>query len=275
LRLVSALEDRIVGSLLTKATVSRLESADSLLVATIRTDMTSRSVLARSAVLAGGRFGPRLLEAPGTRVFRRLELGVRLESPADAFPLARHSSTDPKLISRSSDGWEWLTFCTCRDGELLQTEIGGIWSVSGRRDIPRSGLSNVGLNLRVRDPAAAAPALVDEVRRGISGNLPIFSLPLEEMVAVPGVGLGPLADRILSSAAVELGFDVEATQVVGPAIEGVGEYPETALRQLRLPGLPIWTAGDASGQFRGLTAAMVSGAVAGLDVLEALRGGSL
>src|SRR5437764_10029484 len=53
------------------------------------------------------------------------------------------------------DRYSWRTFCCCRDGEVVRTEVRGVVSVSGRADGPTTGKSNVGFNLRVTDARLA------------------------------------------------------------------------------------------------------------------------
>lgn len=48
------------------------------------------------------------------------------------------------------------------------------------------------------------------------------------------------------------------SRILGPTVEGVGRYPRT-LGALRVGPRPIWVAGDMTGLFRGITAALVSG----------------
>ena len=55
-----------------------------------------------------------------------------------------------------------------------------------------------------------------------------------------------------------------------PAIEGVLDYPRVD-NELRLRDLPVWIAGDASGQFRGITAALVSGYFSGIRAAKYLE----
>jgi len=53
------------------------------------------------------------------------------------------------------------------------------------------------------------------------------------------------------------------TIVYAPCVEGVGCYPMVD-SSLRMPNLPLWVCGDATGLFRGNTAALVSGYYCGL-----------
>ncbi len=227
---------------------------------------------ARAMILAGGRFGPLGWPAASPasgQVFRRVEVGVRLEQASEEFFLQEDQFLDPKLIRTSSDSrYGWRTFCCCRDGEVITTEVRGLVSVSGRADCPPTGRSNVGFNLRVTD-AELARSLWP---LGIGPNGGRVEQPLDEYLEGDGreiagvLGAGP--SRLLAEGVVKLRDAYPAlrnAQVVAPAIEGVGFYPELS-DNLRSGSNPLWIAGDGTGIFRGLTAAMVSGYFAALQV---------
>ena len=226
-------------------------------------------VEAAGVVFAGGRFGPgawRAIFPQGPLTFRRAEVGVRLEQNAAAFFLRREAPLDPKLLAGSVDGrYGWRTFCCCRGGEVVATEVGGWVSVSGRADGPPTGRSNVGFNLRVTDAGLARALWPDGLP--VPGWPGVAAQPLGEMLSRPddgpvGRALGPGAARLLGeglgllAAAYPTLLRVPCT-VIAPAVEGVGLYPE--LTDLQLAPYPCWVAGDATGLFRGLTAALVSG----------------
>ncbi|MGH9165267.1 MAG: hypothetical protein ACRDZW_07145, partial [Acidimicrobiales bacterium] len=88
--------------------------------------------------------------------------------------------------------------------------------------------------------------------------------PLQDLVAVLGEPIAArLGDAIHQIAAV-VGREIslEGATVHGVAIEGVGNYPDLQ-SDLRWGALPAWVVGDATGLFRGLSAAFVSGFFAG------------
>ncbi|MBA2541684.1 MAG: FAD-dependent oxidoreductase, partial [Deltaproteobacteria bacterium] len=102
----------------------------------------------RDLVLATGRWSPRwarpLLEKLGASfVFRRDEIGVRIEAPSDHPLFTQLPGVDGKLVLRDGD-LEIRTFCTCRDGEVVLGHADGIHAFSGRADCPPTGRSNVG-----------------------------------------------------------------------------------------------------------------------------------
>lgn len=114
----------------------------------------------KAAIIAGGRFSPisfcRYLPSH-LSVFRRVELGVRLEQPSAEFILARELQLDPKFIwIRNGVSVEFRTFCCCREGEVIITESDGLVTVSGRSPTARTGRSNLGLLARFNEESSGS-----------------------------------------------------------------------------------------------------------------------
>ena len=227
-----------------------------------------RVVETNAVVVATGRLSPLWLRpwlAPlgVTFAFRRLELGVRLETSAAAPLFARLDGIDPKL-SFETERARFLTFCTCRDGEVVVGRVGAVHAVSGRADGPPTGRSSIGLLARVTD-AVAAEAILPHVLAAQP-----FTVPVRELLNVAptlvsafgraGAELVAEAGRRFVAVAPELADDPAAV-VHGPCLEGVGMYPVATDDLVLAPGVLV--AGDACGRFRGLVASMVSGRYVG------------
>ncbi|MER5642193.1 FAD-binding protein [Kitasatospora sp. NPDC002227] len=262
------------AELLTETEVVDLVHApqDDVFRAVLRDGTGARTrVEARRVVVATGRFGPLALNGLLTpRLWRRLEVGFRIEQPAGEAFFRSMKQLDPKLRFRSDDGRvEWRTFCACRQGEAVATETEGLWTVSGRADCPATGRSNIGFNTRILDEAVAERAL-SALLRAAAAESSGFDEPLLEVLE-PG---SPERSRLERVYGVELTafmcegvqhlaerfpeVRTERTRLIGPTMEGVGWYP--AVRpDLRLPDTPAWVAGDSCGMFRGIVAAMISG----------------
>ncbi len=99
--------------------------------------------------------------------------------------------------------------------------------------------------------------------------------PSQDLVAVLGEPIAARLGQAIRQISAVMGREVspDETTVHGIAVEGVGSYP--ALRDdLRWGTLPAWVTGDATGLFRGLTAAFVSGFFAGDRAREHLMASS-
>jgi uncharacterized FAD-dependent dehydrogenase len=105
-------------------------------------------------IIAGGRFAPLFLELPPdcTKVFRRIEMGVRISCAADHPVWQEMKGVDPKYTSEA-DRKQWRTFCCCRNGEIVVGSYNNLYTYSGRADGARKDRSNTGFNLRCYDAA--------------------------------------------------------------------------------------------------------------------------
>jgi hypothetical protein len=272
-RMIAALESACAGRLIdgTEAHRLRYEDCEGLFVC----EAGAERLTARAVVYAGGRFGPihwPALFPQGGRTFRRVEVGVRLEQHSDDFFLRDDGCLDPKLLLSAADGrYGFRTFCCCRDGEVVTTEVLGVMSTSGRADCPPTGRSNVGFNLRVGDEALARELWPG----GRLGGAPIVRSLDECLTGGPESTAGVLgvgASRLLLEGLRRLRSEYPSLggspcRVIAPAVEGVGHYPALTY-DLRAAPYPLWVAGDATGVFRGLTAALMSGYYAALRAME-------
>lgn len=235
----------------------------------------------RAVVFAGGRIGPvwwRQVFSEAPLVFRRVELGMRIEHNPAVGPLASCDALDVKLVASSHDA-EWRTFCSCRQGQVVAIKIGDITAYSGRADCAPTGRSNFGFNLRLSDAGigeAAWASFLQAERNGL-GTAPE---PLSQIVSPnsdPRIAafFGPRAFSLLREG-LQLflkkfpDLHRDDTFVYAPSVEGVGYYPAVD-NSLRVADYPLWACGDAAGLFRGNTAALVSGYYAGLMANRYLR----
>lgn len=265
----------------TGARVTSVEPVGASVRVAWRSEGQRREVEASAVIVAGGRFGPSLLAEVAPMRFRRVEVGVRLEGPSGhGFfgELVREGrSLDPKWIAGDLTATSWRTFCCCVDGELVEAALDGRRLWSGRADVPASGRSNVGFNVRFGS-AATAPG-IEAIGRAACGPPPTLSEALDR----PAL-LAPALGDVAAEAVVEglrllvkripaaLAEAPEPLRVWAPCLEGIGRYPETDA-SLRVGSLPLYVAGDATGRFRGIVAAMVSGVFAGRRAVEGLGRG--
>jgi hypothetical protein len=146
----------------------------------------------------------------------------------------------------------------------------GVGSVSGRSDCPPTSFSSVGVNCIIRDSSfhneweILLPKLL-QLERPIEMSLE--SLLDREVTDKNNNLFGAKLHQVLKKAFLALQDNFLITsnperKLIGPVIEGIGWYPELTM-QLKHPKIPCWVAGDATGMFRGIVAAFVSGYYAG------------
>ena len=237
-----------------------------------------RALDARAVVLAVGRFGPGAGRHPHQLLVKYSEewrWECAWSKRAELF-LQEDQYLDPKLIVTSPDGrYGWRTFCCCRDGEVITTDVRGVVSVSGRADCSPTGRSNVGFNLRVTDADLAQALWPLGLRSLTIGQGFRVALPLDEYLAGTRRQNCPCARfRSLSPArrrayAAPGGLPSSPRKPMPsdcPCHRGHWVYPRLADNLWCGPN-PLWIAGDGTGIFRGLTAAMVSGYYAAVQAI--------
>lgn len=271
--LVGSLAERL-GEKLIVGSSGRMAGAEAGVIVETETG----SLSAGAGVIATGRFGPLDGLAAVPSCFRRVEVGMRVEQRAGSFALDNGSLgelLDPKWVLISPDGrFEWRTFCCCRGGEVVETCFDGLTTVSGRADGPATGRSNFGLNVRFLDAKEGVDALEFVLS---ASRQPALEVEASALLDSPETC--PVAERLGANAASalaaglqalgeELGQSFRGATLHVPALEGVGYYPpvDDTLRVAK----SIWAAGDATGVFRGLVPALVSGRMAAMAASDAL-----
>ena len=237
---------------------------------------------ARALIFANGRLGPLFLQKilpADLLIYRRFEIGVRIQQPEDQFFLRETEALDPKNIWRNRNGtYEWRTFCCCRNGEIVSVSGDDILSVSGRSDIAPSGYSSVGFHVRLFDTSVA-----DIIWKQVYGKIRNLKTPIIESMEIFlfskkteshlhdlfGSDLTNIFKEGFHNLSKEFDISVSNSMLYAPTIEGVLYYPVVD-QELRLSDFPLWIAGDASGKFRGLTAALISGYFSGIRVAKFL-----
>lgn len=206
----------------------------------------------KQVVLAGGRFQP--LQNLVFQRFRRYEFGVRIEVSHDNHAITDMgdcSVLDPKLIYQLDEKIQYRTFCFCRRGMVCETDVDGIQSWSGRADVEPTRRTNFGLMVRTTFP------ITDQDWNQFLSRKFIFQ-NYHNLITFGTIG--NLVYRAICQIFQTLpSLDCADLKIYGPCVEGVGDYPDIddALQVKGQPG--IYTIGDATGTFRGLVPALVSG----------------
>ena len=153
--------------------------------------------------------------------------------------------------------------------------------MSGRRVEPPSELSNIGLIVRLMDPDTAM-----KVFNEITDKIKTINSPIIEPIRLL---LQPSENSELNIknlyGSTLYGYLVEGLEILmayygedkfkkaivyAPLVEGVGFYPQID-SGLKYVENNIWIAGDATGLFRGLAQALISGYFTGLRCLKILK----
>lgn len=206
-------------------------------------------------VLAGGRFMPLFFKS--RRRFRRYEFGFRIAGPSHLFK-KEVLLNDPKYIFFQPDV-EYRTFCWCDRGEVVKTSFKGIESFSGRSDCTPTESSNFGFNIRVKNTSLLAESDFRKLMTlaPFEINLKHFVSNLQNYYPVKAAalidyGLSRLLERFS-------GLKNDNVSVIGPTIEGVGDYPAVD-ENFRLEGTDnVSVIGDSGGSYRGIIPSMLSG----------------
>ncbi|MCJ1324213.1 hypothetical protein MMC10_000875 [Thelotrema lepadinum] len=290
MKLVNEMVSCIQGCVYTDSHVQEItyNSLDDEFRLRLATDRSKKltDISAKRVIISTGRFGPledSLKKLTTHYVFRRLEIGFRVQQNADKAFFRNMKQLDPKLrIKESDDSIEWRTFCVCRQGEVCLTKTNGLWTCSGRSDCPKTGLSNCGFNTRIFDEEVATTTwekLLASLRNKDSAFILSAQALLSDDIAVCeqlddvyGLELRLKMKQglaRLTAAFDDFKEDADA-KLIGPTLEGVGWYPRVD-GDLRLLDAPAWIAGDACGLFRGIVAAMISGHYAASSVINDLE----
>jgi hypothetical protein len=273
--LISSLEQTVNGDIRTSSRVLRIDQKVNGVLLHVDTPEGVVQVTSKIVIFAAGRFGPLILRclAPSLpTIFRRIELGVRIEQPANDFIFKNNKATDVKLITRGDEASEeWRTFWTCRNGEVIETRWNGLRTFSGLTDGDTDSLSNVGIDLRFTSNPEN-PALMVEIHNTIAGNTAPFETTGDEFCSSTTTFFGPLLDAKFRRRLLELlpKDSLSQVHIYGPCIEGLGAYPDVN-EVLKVNSSDVWVAGDATGMFRGLTAALLSGHFIGQQVSRYIR----
>lgn len=223
----------------------------------IQTGNKIKEVTTDNLIYAGGRFSSLFMDV--NKTFRRIEFGTRLIFPnsEDLFNL-KHLQ-DPKFIMRRGDV-EYRTFCWCRKGEVILTDFDGISSYSGRADCEPTNFTNFGFMMRLSNPK-----YMKNLNRIL--NCEPFTKSYGKVMrneeifdGYMGKYLSKLYKYGLSSFISANSMDTQNIVLKGPVIEGIGMYPFINKKTLEVIGeRNTYVMGDASGIFRGIIPAMLSG----------------
>ena len=188
------------------------------------------------------------------------EMGVRVQVENDDFSTGNKKQLDYKLIESIDKDTEVRTFCCCRNGEVRQSLFGNHITYNGETRETETGLSNIGILVRTTDSTSV---YANEMKMCFEQNMckKIYLSEFKENISI----IGEKTDEALKKIISRLVSDNADGIVYGPEIEKYGYYPcvDKDLQAIN----NLYFIGDASGIFRGLMAAFVSGAYVGETIV--------
>lgn len=225
---------------------------------------------AKEILIATGRFGNQLLKqiepGPESAWIKKYELGIRIETPERYFKPGKENLPDYKIIEREYS-IEFRTFCSCKNGTVVRTEFDQYVSFNGAQTQFPTKRSNIGLLLRCEGDETEYSV---DIHRFLNSQKKAFVVSLEEfLINKQAVYISSQIDQFLRSK-IDKVIDIsngipEDSLVYGPEIEYVGDYIQITNRTLKLKN-NVYIAGDVSGTYRGLTAALVAGIYCARDI---------
>lgn len=222
----------------------------------------NNNYFARKILITAGKFGNNLLIPLKNKkinsVFEKFEIGIRIDVPTFSFKPEREKAADYKIIRSIEDGVELRTFCSCKDGVVLQSKFNQYWTHNGSKMPFQTNRSNIGIVVRSvnRDSVYGK-----QLKQWLQEKRNPFRYALKDFIKSDCVIYGEKVDKLLKNSMQDV-VDIESisddSYVYGPEIEYAGEYIDLIQKRLKLTK-NIWVAGDLTGSFRGLAAAFVSG----------------
>ena len=199
----------------------------------------------------------------------KLEIGVRIECDYKIFLPDKNNAADYKLIVPIDENAQVRTFCCCKRGNVLKSFSGKFYSYNGEKAYGSSKKSNIGLLLRTE---SSESIYATEIKKLLQ-NVLYAELPLQDFLYKGIEIIGKNSDIVIKKL-IEMIVDIdnhkgiESAILYTPEIEYIGSYPYFDPKTLKIANESIWVAGDVSGKYRGLLAALVSGIYAAEDILR-------
>ena len=238
------------------------------------TSNNKKDFYCKKIIVSSGKFGSGLLEdidyIKKNKQINKIEIGIRVECKSEDFIPYSSPSADYKLIEKIANGVEFRTFCCCRDGVVLKSEFNNYVSFNGAKTQFNTNLSNIGLLIRATDTEST---YYQEMNMLLKSRLISFKIPIINFIENENIYIGEKCDKILKDKLpyiIDINkIDTGHCHIYGPEIEYMGKYL-TFDENLNVSN-DIWVAGDISGKFRGIMAALISGVYSAKNVLKKIN----
>lgn len=273
MQIVYAMAMEIGGAnMLTGTTITKLDKKGGYYHITLTTEGISRTVVAESIIMAGGKYSFDYLRKISENITyretqERYEVGIRIECDNESFDLYEDSQTDVKIIDKSNDN-HIRTFCCCRDGIVVRNQSYEFESYNGSSgENITKGKTNIGILVHI------LPGEAMEMRTKYTNNevayphIPISRFMNGEVV----IFTESIDEKIRDFIRINLPkMSTSEAEIYYPAFERFGTYPILS-NSLRYGKENIWVVGDATGIFRGMMPAFVSGFLAAIASMKVVN----
>lgn len=256
-----------VGSanMLTNATIKKISKIGGRYHLEVITNEESNLVVTESIILAGGKYSFDFFRKVSENISlddtrERYEVGMRAECANEYFDCYNDEQTDVKIIDKSCD-YHVRTFCCCRDGIVVKSKSYEYESYNGSSgEIVDTHYSNIGFVISV--PKLEAVTIREKysdnskenhqlsLKRFMKGEREMFTKNIDDCLRSFLITHFP---KMCTSDA----------KLYFPVYERFGVYPNLS-NTLRYGNENIWVIGDATGIFRGMMPAFVSGFLAAI-----------
>lgn len=220
------------------------------------------TLITESIVIAGGKHCYGFLretmdDVAEPELFEKTEIGIRIECSNESFDYYEDEQPDVKLICQNENEKELRTFCCSRDGIVLQSESYGYIGYNGASgNFYSTGKTNIGILIQTEGENAIK---LRNDTKGL-GHLQGASASLQDFLKGNKVLISENVDLDIREFIINCFPKMKEAEgiVYFPSIEKLGCYPNLS-DTLQLGDENIWICGDATGRFRGLLSAFVSG----------------
>lgn len=251
------------ANMLTDTTITTIDKKGGYYHITLTTKGISRTIVAESVILAGGKYSFDYLRRISKNITygetqERYEVGIRIECANESFDLYEDKQPDVKIIDKSNDN-HIRTFCCCRDGVVVRNQSYEFESYNGSSgENITKGKTNIGILVHI------LPSEAMEMRIKYTNNEVAYPrIPISRFINGEEIIFTETIDEKIREF-IRVNFpkmSASNAEIYYPAFERFGTYPILS-NSLRYGKENIWVVGDATGIFRGMMPAFVSGFLA-------------
>jgi uncharacterized protein len=213
----------------------------------------------KNLILCGGRFFPIVSHSfPMVKhIFKQVEVGVRICGPANNSLFSDAVQANSKVMPVADTNLEYRTFFWCRNGGCAWAEQDGIAAYYGSSECMPTSESNFGFNVCFKH--SDAQTFLEQIKNRRPFELSLAELDkMHDLYGDAGTHIATGIKWFLANFIKDSNLDRQIFTLKGPTVDAVGGYPLLD-QHLKVPEEKIWYAGDATGLFRGIIPAMLSG----------------